>query len=98
MLGFRIGNVAYCTDTNSIPAASMDQLRGLDVLVLDCLRHKPHTTHFGLDEALDIAAELAPRRTLLTHISHDFLHEEINAKLPRGVELAYDGLSVPLTQ
>jgi len=97
VLGFRFGNVAYCTDTNSIPAASMAQLRDLDVLVLDCLRRKPHTTHFGLDEALNVAAELTPRRTLLTHISHDFLHEEINAELPPGVELAYDGLSVPLT-
>ncbi len=97
VLGFRFGNVAYCTDTNSIPAASMDLLRGLDVLVLDCLRRKPHTTHFGLDESLAVAAELAPRRTLLTHISHDFQHDAINAELPPGVELAYDGLAVPLS-
>ena len=97
VLGFRFGNVAYCTDTNSIPAASMQALRGLDVLILDCLRREPHTTHFGLDEALAVAAELAPRRTLLTHISHGFDHSAINAELPPGVELAYDGLAVPLT-
>jgi phosphoribosyl 1,2-cyclic phosphate phosphodiesterase len=97
VLGFRFGNVAYCTDTNAISAASMDLLRGLDVLILDCLRREPHTTHFGLDEALAVAAELAPRRTLLTHISHNFGHEAINAELPPGVELAYDGLAVPLS-
>lgn len=97
VLGFRFSNVAYCTDTNSIPEASMDKLRGLDVLILDCLRRQPHTTHFGLDEALAVAAELAPRRTLLTHICHEFDHDTINAELPNGVDLAYDGLVVPLT-
>jgi len=97
VLGFRFGNVAYCTDTNGIPAASRDELRGLDVLVLDCLRREPHVTHFGLEQSLAVAADLAPRRTLLTHISHDFDHEAINATLPPGVELAYDGQVVPLT-
>ncbi|MCH2115451.1 MAG: MBL fold metallo-hydrolase [Pirellulales bacterium] len=97
VLGFRFGNVAYCTDTNGIPPASMEKLRGLDVLVLDCLRREPHATHFGLEESLAVAAELAPRRTLLTHISHDFEHEVTCAELPSGVELAYDGLTVPLT-
>ncbi len=95
VLGFRFGNIAYCTDTNGIPAASMKKLQGLDVLILDCLRREPHATHFGLDEALAVAAELKPRRTLLTHISHD-LSDEISASLPDGVELAYDGLSIPL--
>ncbi len=95
--GYRFGNVAAGPDTNSIPAARWHQLRELDVLVLDCLRREPHTTHFGLDEALAVAAELAPQRTLLTHISHNFDHRAINAELPPGVELAYDGLVVPLT-
>ena len=97
VLGFRFGNVAYCTDTNAIPPESMEKLRGLDVLILDCLRREPHATHFGLAESLAVAAELAPRRTLLTHISHELEHEAICAELPTGVELAYDGLTVPLT-
>jgi phosphoribosyl 1,2-cyclic phosphate phosphodiesterase len=97
VLGFRIGNVAYCTDTNSIPAESMDKLRGLDVLILDCLRREPHSTHFSVDEALAVAAELTPQRTLFTHISHDLEHAEVNESLPPGVELAYDGLSIPLS-
>ncbi len=97
VLGFRIGNVAYCTDTNAIPAASMELLQDLDVLVLDCLRHDPHATHFGLDEALEVAAELAPKRTLFTHMSHSLDHAETSAKLPAGIELAYDGLVLPLS-
>lgn len=97
VLGFRFGNVAYCTDTNGLPAESRDELRGLDVLILDCLRREPHVTHFGLEQSLAVAADLAPRRTLLTHISHDFDHAAINATLPEGVELAYDGQVVPLT-
>jgi len=97
VLGFRFGNVAYCTDTNGIPQESMERLQGLDVLVLDCLRLKPHATHFGLEESLAVAAKLKPQRTLLTHISHDLDVEEIGPSLPPSVELAYDGLIVPLT-
>ena len=95
VLGFRFGDIAYCTDTNGIPPESMDKLQGLDVLVLDCLRREPHTTHFGLDEALAVAAELKPRRTLFTHISHD-IDDEMNKSLPPNIGFAYDGLSLPL--
>lgn len=97
VLGFRFGNVAYCTDVNTIPRASMERLRGLDVLVLDCLRREPHPTHFSLSEALAVAAELQPKRTLLTHLSHKLEHAGTTAELPPGVELAYDGLEAPLT-
>ena len=72
-------------------------LAGLDVLVLDCLRREPHVTHLGLDQALAIAAELRPKRTLLTHLSHEFDHDALAAELPSGVEPAYDGLEIVLT-
>ena len=91
-LGFRFGNVAYCTDTNGIPEASWELLQGLDVLILDGLRHRPHPTHFTLEEAVETARQLQPRRTLFTHICHDLEHEATNATLPPGMELAYDGL------
>lgn len=97
VLGFRIGNVAYCTDTNAIPAESMEKLRNLDVLIIDCLRRESHSTHFSLEEALAVTEELAPRRTLFTHISHDLEYGEVNASLPASVELAYDGMIVPLS-
>jgi len=96
ILGFRFGNVAYCTDTNRIPPESMALLEGLDVLILDGLRQEPHVTHFGLDEAVEIARRLAPRRTFFTHVSHRLEHEATNRALPPGMELAYDGLRIPL--
>ena len=97
VLGFRIGNVAYCTDTNGIPPASMALLEGLDVLVLDALRHRPHVTHFSLSEAIAIAQILKPKRTIFTHIAHELGHEATNLALPAGMELGYDGLRLPLT-
>ena len=97
VLGFRIGNVAYCTDTNGIPPESKRLLTGLDVLILDALRMRPHVTHFSLDEAIAAAKELAPRRTIFTHISHDLGYAATNKLLPPGMELGYDGQRVPLT-
>lgn len=96
ILGFRFGNIAYCTDTSAIPAASLARLQNLDVLILDCLQRRPHVTHLCLDEALALAARLKAKRTLLTHLSHDLEHEAISALLPPDVELAYDGMRVPL--
>ena len=97
VLGFRFGNVAYCTDANAIPAESMERLVGLDVLVLDALRPRGHATHFSLEEAVEVARQLAPRQTYFTHMSHELEHEATNAALPGGMALAYDGLRVPLT-
>jgi phosphoribosyl 1,2-cyclic phosphate phosphodiesterase len=97
VLGFRIGNVAYCTDTNRIPPESWPLLEGLDVLVLDGLRNRPHATHFCLDEAIAAADRLQPRRTYFTHVSHELDYEETNAWLPDGMELAYDGQKILLT-
>ena len=71
----------------------MGFLRGLKVLILDALRIRPHPAHFGLQEALDVIAELKPERALLTHLSHELEYDEVNSKLPKNVELAYDGLS-----
>ncbi len=96
VLGFRIGDVAYCTDTKVIPPESESLLTGLNVLILDCLRPEPHPTHMSLEEAVAAARRLGPRRTLFTHISHRLEHEATNAVLPPAMELAYDGLTIPL--
>jgi phosphoribosyl 1,2-cyclic phosphate phosphodiesterase len=94
VLGFRIANLAYCTDVNRIPDASWRSLEGLDTLVLDALRHKPHPTHFSLQEALEVVGRLKPQRTLFTHLSHEFDHEATEGILPAGTRLAYDGQCV----
>lgn len=90
--GYRFGSVAYCTDTNSIPTSSRALLQDLDILILDGLRPEPHPTHFTVDEAVAVAAELRPHKTYLTHIAHQIKHDVIEAALPDHVRLAYDGL------
>ncbi len=97
VLGFRIGNVAYCTDTNLIPEQSLAQLEGLDVLILDALRYRSHVTHFSVDEAIAIANRLQPKQTYFTHICHDLDHEATNATLPSNMQLAFDGQRIALT-
>ena len=97
VLGFRFGNVAYCTDTNEIPPESWPLLRNLDVLILDALRLRPHSTHFSLDEAIAVAQKVKARRTLFTHMAHEIEHEAVSATLPAGMELAYDGLRLAIS-
>lgn len=92
VLGFRIGDLAYCTDVNAIPAESWSLLEDLDTLVLDALRIEPHPTHFSLDEALEVVRRLRPRQTFLTHLSHGLDHGPSEQRLPPDVRLAYDGL------
>lgn len=94
VIAYRFNDFAYATDLKSIPPASMDGLRDLDVLVLDCVRIKPHSTHLCLDEALEIIAELRPKRSYLTHLNHDILHHRDSALLPENVWFAHDELVV----
>jgi phosphoribosyl 1,2-cyclic phosphate phosphodiesterase len=96
ILGFRVRNFAYLTDCSGIPEASWPLLEGLDTLAIDALRHRPHPTHFTVEQAVAVSARLGPRRTWLTHICHDLPHAATNAALPAGVELAYDGLRLDI--
>jgi phosphoribosyl 1,2-cyclic phosphate phosphodiesterase len=97
VLGFRIGDVAYCTDTNHIPPESMELLKGLDVLILDALRARPHVSHYSVQQAIEVAQTIGAKRTLFTHMGHELDHDTTNALLPSGMELAYDGLRVQLS-
>jgi len=91
VFGFRFGSIAYCTDCNRIPDETLEKLQGLDVLVLDGLRKRPHPTHFNLEQAVEMAGRIGARRTLFTHIAHELPHAETNASLPKGMALGYDG-------
>jgi phosphoribosyl 1,2-cyclic phosphate phosphodiesterase len=92
ILGYRIGAFAYLTDCNHIPDDSWPLLEGVRTLVLDALRDRPHSTHFSVNEALEVVERLRPDRAYFTHICHDLPHAATCARLPAGVELAYDGL------
>lgn len=92
VFGFRIGNLAYCTDTKFIPPETLEHLYGLDTLIIGCLRYQPHPTHMGLYEVLEIVKKIQPKRVFFTHIGHNFDHEQISSELPDFIQPAYDGL------
>lgn len=93
--GFRFNNFAYLTDCSSIPEESMGLLRGLDILVIDALRHTPHPHHFNIAGALEVSRQIGAGRTFLTHLTHEISHSE-ESSLPEGIFFAYDGLSLEL--
>ncbi len=92
ILGYRFGSFAYLTDCSRVPDEAWPLLEGLDVLVLDALRIRPHPTHFSLDEAVATARTIAADRTFFTHMCHDLAHADTCARLPPGMALAHDGL------
>jgi phosphoribosyl 1,2-cyclic phosphate phosphodiesterase len=92
--GYRVGGLGYVTDANHIPATSWALLHGLDVLVLNALRYEPHPTHYTVEQALAIVAELRPQRAYFVHMTHTIDHAQASRDLPPGVEFAYDGLEV----
>ncbi len=95
VLGFRIGLLAYITDANYIDDGEMEKLRGVEVLVINALRKEKHFSHYCLPEALEVIERVGPQRAYLTHISHEMgMHAEVACELPKGVELAYDGLVI----
>lgn len=94
--GYRFGKTAYLTDVSSIPEISFELLKGLDVLILSALRHKPHPNHLTLNQALEWAERIGARETWFTHIAHELGHEATNKTLPAGVRLAHDGLRVQI--
>lgn len=97
VLGFRFGDFTYITDANRIDAAEREKIKGSQVMVLNALRREKHISHFTLDEAVEVVREIGIPTAYLTHISHQLgLHAEVEASLPSGIHLAYDGLQLKL--
>jgi len=99
ILGWRIGKFAYITDCSEIPAASRPILEGIEVLVIDGLRLRPHPTHFNVDQALEAATSLGARETWLTHLNHETSHADLEAYCAErgarvGLRPAWDGLVI----
>ena len=93
-LGFRFSNLAYSPDVSDISEASAKLLEGLDVWVVDALRHTPHESHFSVKDALKWIARLKPKRAILTHMTSELDYETLRRDLPEGVEPAFDGMQV----
>ncbi|MFK5854586.1 MAG: MBL fold metallo-hydrolase [Bacteroidota bacterium] len=97
VLGFRIGDFAYITDTNYIPVSSLVKLDGCKVIVINALRKEKHASHYNLEEALKIIEFLKPEQAYLTHISHLMgFHKDLEKELPNGVNVAFDGMKIKI--
>lgn len=95
--GFRFGNFTYITDANRIEESEKEKIKGSEVLVLNALRKEDHISHFTLQQAVDLVQELEVPSAYFTHVSHQLgKHDEINAILPQGIQLAYDGLEISI--
>ena len=95
VLGYRFGNIAYCTDMNHIPEEEYEKLRDLDHFVINCVKYGRHISHFSLEEATAVAKRVGAKHSWLTHLSHQLpRHEELAAQLPEGILPAYDGLVI----
>ena len=95
VLGFRFGNIAYCTDMNNIPEKEFGKLQGLEHFVINCVKYGKHISHFSLEEAVATAQKVGARHSWLTHLSHQLpCYEELAAQLPEGILPAYDGLMI----
>ncbi len=92
ILGYKFGNTAYITDAKSLPDSTLMVIKGIDILIINALRYKPHKTHLNLEEALRIIETIKPRRAYLIHTTHDIDYEKISQELPENVFLAFDGL------
>ena len=88
--------LAYVSDCKEVPAPTMEAMLGVDELIIDALRHRPHATHLSVDEALEVIAKIQPRRAWFTHLCHELGHAETERDLPANVRIAYDGLKIQL--
>jgi len=93
--GYRFGNLAYISDIRKYERRVIDELQGVETLVLSALRYTPSEVHFNIEEAIDFSNKVGARRTFITHISHDLEHDETNKRLPENIRLAHDGMEVP---
>jgi phosphoribosyl 1,2-cyclic phosphate phosphodiesterase len=95
ILGFRIDDFTYITDAKTVPAATLEKIKGTKVLIINALQLADHISHFNLDEAISFAKLIGAETTYLTHISHNLgRHDDVEAQLPKGVFMAYDTLSI----
>ena len=95
VLGYRFGNIAYCTDMNHIAEEEFEKLKGLDHFIINCVRYGKHISHYSLEEAIEVAQRVRAKHSWITHLSHQLpRYEKLSEELPAGIQPAYDGLTI----
>jgi len=97
VIALRVGDFAYITDVSEIPEGHYEKLAGLNTLVLDAVRFKPHPNHLHYDAAVEVAQRIGAKQTFFTHLSHDYDHDLFERTMPEGIRLCYDGQRIPIT-
>ena len=93
VLGYRFGNIAYCTDMNHIPDEEYEKLQNLDHFIINCVRRGSHISHYSLEQAIEVAQKVGAKHSWLTHLSHQLpCYEDLKKELPEGILPAFDGL------
>lgn len=93
-MGYRIGDLGFCTDAVRLPEHGFGVLQGVSTLIVGVLTETPHETHAHVDLALDWINRLQPKQAFLTHLGVNLDHDSLESQLPRSVRVAYDGLAV----
>jgi phosphoribosyl 1,2-cyclic phosphate phosphodiesterase len=96
ILGYRIGDMAYLTDCSGIPESSVERLNGLELLIIDALRYRPHPAHLSVDQAIQVISEIRPKIAVFTHMGHELDYEKLSKELPKNIEPGYDGMEFVL--
>ena len=96
ILGYRIGKMAYLTDCSGVPEGSIKRLKGLELLIIDALRYKPHPAHLSVDQAIGVIRGIKPKMAVFTHMGHELEYEKLSNELPKNIEPAYDGMEFDL--
>ena len=93
VLGYRFGNIAYCTDMNHIPDEEYEKLQNLDHFIINCVRRGRHISHYSLEQAIEVTQKVGAKHSWLTHLSHQLpCYEDLKKELPEGILPAFDGL------
>jgi len=98
ILGYRIGNVAYLTDCSGVPSESLEKLADLDLLIISALRYREHPAHFNVDQAVEMARKINPKRAVFTHMGHEIEYDTLINELPDNIVPAYDGMELELDE
>lgn len=96
IFGFLFGDIVYITDSSALPAKTINSLKNKRILIINALRYQMHSTHLNVEQSVELVRQLNPNKAYLVHTTHDLEYDKLNSELPSGVEMGYDGLSVPM--